>query len=87
MPDETTNETSDFEFVSRYGTGPGPDPATMCDGQCEGMGVYPQRADAPDMTAHERAEVERIRAADGQSEDGYYFVRCAECGGTGTRRA
>lgn len=53
-----------FEFTSRYdGICPLPDPATVCIGQCEGMGCYPQKLDA-EATEHERAEWLRIHAQD-----------------------
>lgn len=93
---------SNFEFTDRYG-GNYPDPATVCAGDCEGMGVYPvydpeherfkPRAlsdlvhPVDGLTPHEVAEVERIKAEQGVSEDGCYFVRCPDCGGTGKRPA
>lgn len=81
-----------FEITSRYGGGPGPDPATMCDGQCEGMGWVPCRwsglepaFDVLWQQAHERGNILRrfwhyLRC------DGWHFVRCPDCGGTGVRR-
>jgi hypothetical protein len=50
------------------------------------MGVYPYHVHAPDPTDHERAEVARIEAsAPGQNADGWYFVTCGHCNGTGKR--
>ena len=39
MCDESEDTT--IEWVDRYG-GDYPDPDTMCKGQCDGMGVYPE---------------------------------------------
>lgn len=75
---------TDFEFTDRYG-GNHPDPATMCPGDCEGMGCYPVEGEATDLTAHEQAEVNRIKIEQGISVDGWYFVRCPDCNGTGKR--
>lgn len=73
---------SDYEFTDRYG-GNYPDPATICKGQCEGMGVYPQYENDPGITDAERAAVEVRKAENGPSEDGCYFITCPDCGGTG----
>ncbi len=47
---------AEYEFVDRYSaTGtPYPDPETMCEGPCEGMGCYPHHAHSPDETEAER---------------------------------
>ncbi len=76
-----------YEFTDRYGGQPGPDPATMCQGPCEGLGVYPQSINSlDDASAHERAEVARVLAGGQQDlSDGYAFIRCEACGGTGRR--
>lgn len=80
-----------FEFVSRYGTGPGPDVDTMCKGQCEGMGTYPVLDDtapvryAMPITSYEREQIAAEKARGTTSEDGYYFITCGECGGSGKR--
>lgn len=76
---------TDFDFTDRYG-GNSPDPATICPGDCEGMGCYPHREGDPDTTPHEQAEIARLKAEHGPSNDGYYFVTCPDCGGTGERR-
>lgn len=42
-----------FVFVDRYsalGIAP-PDPKTMCKGECEGLGVYPQKPATPTPVA------------------------------------
>lgn len=36
-----------------------------------------------DLTRYERAEVDRLVIAHGIAEDGWYFIRCQECRGTG----
>lgn len=73
---------SDIEWSDRYG-GNYPDPATVCQGECEGMGVIPMRRDDDDLAAYrdEWDELDRARRAD----NGYHFVKCRECGGTGKR--
>lgn len=71
-----------YEVFSRYGPGiVGPDPETVCDGQCEGMGSVPVKADDDDpVFAGLWLEAERIH---GTTEDGYHFVQCPTCHGTG----
>src|SRR5687768_5620065 len=81
--DEMERNDEGFEFVSRYGTGPGPDPATMCDGQCEGMGRYPQRLDDPNLTQYEREQWRLEHAREPHECDGTHFIVCPDCGGTG----
>lgn len=84
---EETKDTDGIEFMDRYSaTGtPYPEPGTVCPGQCDGMGVYPHSVGGADETDHERAEVARITAEEGEAADGWYFIRCGECGGTGKR--
>ena len=63
---------------------PYPDPKTMCKGQCEGMGVVPIGRDEQDprwKALWDEAE------ADSPSDDGWHFVTCPECGGTGKDKA
>ena len=81
-----------------------PDPATMCQGQCEGTGVFPQynrEADARAAGQHGHASMAAdsdmgnptIAAAwhlthleAGPHEcDGWHFIQCPDCGGTGKR--
>lgn len=77
-----------MEFTSRYEAlgVPLPDPATMCQGQCESIGFYPQHRDDMSMTPAERAAWDAAEAAE-HAEDGWHFIRCAECNGTGKRAA
>lgn len=44
-----------LQFTDRYQAlgMPYPDPATMCQGQCEGTGIYPQHRDDQTMTVPE----------------------------------
>lgn len=70
-----------MEITSRYGDGPLPDPETMCPGECEGMGWVPVKADDEEYAADwARAE------ADKPADDGWHFVQCHDCGGTGKKQ-
>ena len=73
---------SDIEFTDRYQalSIPYPNPKTMCRGQCEGTGWVPISADdlsEPWHTLWLEAEAAKL------SDDGWHFVKCPECGGTG----
>ena len=66
-----------YEFSDRYG-GIYPDVNTVCKGDCEGMGVVPVKKGEWGYTqAWEDAE------AKAPSDDGFHFVKCKDCGGTG----
>lgn len=68
-----------IEMTSRYGDAL-PDPATMCPGECEGMGYVPIMAN--DLTEPWHTlwlETEAITPTD----DGSHFVQCPDCHGTG----
>lgn len=67
--------TDEIIFTDRYSASgrPRPDPATVCRGQCEGMGFYP---------TGDRSEWPPDAVPD---DIGYVFVRCPDCGGTGRR--
>lgn len=72
------------EFTDRYqALGiPYPDTETMCKGQCEGIGLVPIAGD--DMREPWRSlwlEAEAKAPAD----DGWHFVTCPDCRGTGKR--
>lgn len=56
-----------MEITSRYGDNL-PDPETMCKGDCEGMGSY------PDMDGYPTKY---------KTIDDVPFVKCETCGGTG----
>lgn len=72
-------------FVDRYSaTGtPRPERETVCRGQCEGMGVVPVAPD--DMSQPWRRLWLEKEKKNGPSEDGYHFVTCPTCGGSGRR--
>lgn len=92
------------EGVDRYealGINP-PDPATMCQGECEGTGYVPVYFSEGDHRDFDLAralfspseedytrryytawlEAEREQA----TNDGWHFVKCPDCGGSGKRR-
>lgn len=59
---------------------PHPEPETMCKGDCEGLGVVPVVANDPSDIYRERwAEAE----AKEPTKDGWHFVKCIDCNGTG----
>jgi 8-oxo-dGTP pyrophosphatase MutT (NUDIX family)/2'-5' RNA ligase len=75
-----------IEIVTRYGTGADafPDPATLCPGDCEGMGVVPIKLDyleGPDLEIY----LPLWEAAEAVEPDpsGWHFVPCPTCGGSG----
>ena len=87
------SEAMAFEFTDRYdalGIEP-PDPETVCRGHCEGSGIIPVKGgpskdggiecaletDPVLLDLWRKAEDERV------SGDGWHFVKCPECGGTG----
>jgi len=87
-----------IEFHDRYsalGRKP-PNPATMCRGQCEGLGFYPVPAppDHPKWGGKVRcslpvSEEERRLWYEAEkkhpTDDGWHFIVCPECKGTGLR--
>ena len=79
-----------FEDTDRYKSlgVPYPDVETMCRGQCEGLGIYPQTIDDPTITDVERAAWEELHAKheterDKEECDGFHFIKCPDCNGTG----
>ncbi|BBB13614.1 hypothetical protein [Sphingopyxis sp. FD7] len=79
---------TDLQFTDRYsalGMAP-PDPATMCNGQCEGTGVYPIHKDDDSLTEAERAAWAAAEEA-APDDDGWHFIKCADCNGTGKSAA
>jgi len=90
-----------IKFTDRYeALGiPFPDPKTMCPGQCEGTGWTPVKlgrgALSGDVTPTEvkrwnRAHWKRAVTTIGThlfTCDGWHFVKCEQCEGTGKRNA
>lgn len=76
---------SEIEFTDRYqALGiPRPDPETVCEDQCEGTGVVPISSDETDEPWRSLwAEAE----AKSPAPNGWHFVKCPSCGGTGKRQ-
>ena len=57
-----------------------PDPKTLCKGQCEGIGWVPVKRN--DMEEPFRNLWLQAEAKE-KSADGYHFIKCPECNGTG----
>lgn len=79
------------EFTDRYEAlgMPHPDPSTMCPGPCEGTGIYPQKLDDPTITSPERQRWQDAHDAPNAHSDGpcdgWHFIKCWRCNGTGKR--
>lgn len=83
---------SEFEqqiAADRYG-GVYPDPETVCQGQCEGMGHVPHykgdgvvRSDPDPRYDALWDELHRECVETGCECDGWHFVKCPDCDGTG----
>lgn len=72
---------STFKYTDRYG-GNWPDPKTVCPGDCEGMGCIPVHKEEDDPVLLKLWQAaERLKPSD----DGYHFVKCPTCNGTGKR--
>jgi heterodisulfide reductase subunit B len=69
-----------MEFTDRYkALGiPYPDVETMCLGQCEGTGWFPENDQTSELwiAAHN---------AEPHECDGWHFVKCPDCNGTGKK--
>ena len=77
------NNEQSFVVTDRYG-GNYPDPATMCKGQCDGMGYYPQNVSDDDASDEERAAIDFALAAGAEPDEfGTIFIKCPDCDGTG----
>lgn len=86
MSDEQDSSSNTYVFVDRYG-GDYPDPDTVCRGQCEGLGYYPQNIDDPNATEAEKASVAHmLNRGDEPDEHGTLFITCPDCDGTGKRK-
>lgn len=86
----TTEEPIQIEFTDRYG-GRAPSWLRGCFGQCEAMGCYPVSYEhalndvypSEPLTDDEIRAVHQIIERQGESEDGWYFIQCPKCHGTG----
>lgn len=78
---------SGIEWVDRYSACgiPQPDPETVCTGQCEGMGVIPVQANCDDARLVKLWW--ELHKATEHDCDGWHFVRCPDCDGSGKRAA
>lgn len=83
-----------LEFVDRYmALGiPYPEPETVCKGQCEGTGFVPiQGGSLRGELRCEGNSEEPWRSLwleaekKNPSDDGWHFVKCPDCGGTGKK--
>lgn len=61
---------------------PVPDVRTMCTGDCEGTGFVPVRANDKDPVYR---ALWHLAEQLSHAEDGWHFVPCPACGGTGQR--
>lgn len=80
--DRALDEGVGLAFTDRYNALgiPQPDPMTMCKGQCEGTGWVPvceDEQEEPFRSLWQQAE------AEGPTDDGWHFVPCPTCEGTG----
>ena len=73
-----------MQFTDRYqALGiPYPNPATMCDGQCEGTGVVPVHRDDPNDREGDWHTLWLAAEAKHSTDDDYHFVVCPRCRGT-----
>ena len=73
----------EIEFTDRYkALGiPYPKPDIMCEGECEGIGYVPVKftMDEPWHTLWLEAEAKE------PTDDGWHFVICPDCNGTGKK--
>lgn len=89
----TISQSLLLEYADRYPVPP-PSPNTVCTGQCEGMGwipVYLGEGDddrsvyGPDETDPELIAAWYAADVVSKTDDGWHFVKCPECGGTGVK--
>ena len=73
-----------IEATDRYG-GRYPDPKTVCLGQCEGMGAVPVHRDNPNDEEGKWHDLWLVAEEGSPADDGYHFVKCPTCNGTGKR--
>lgn len=77
--------TTELVFTDRYGALglPQPDPATMCQGDCEGTGYVPIKRDDPSPVYQALWDEAEAKEA---TDDGWHFVCCPDCNGTRLRK-
>lgn len=59
-----------------------PDPDKICSGKCEGTGIVPVSYECKDVELLRRWREAELNAP---SDDGYHFVKCPICEGTGVK--
>lgn len=69
-----------------------PKPGTACKGQCEGTGMVPMRRPSTLDRFFGFCDHDLVAAWDAAekakpSKDGWHFVKCPTCNGTGRRKA
>ena len=83
-----------LNYVDRYtALGiPYPDTATVCKGECEGIGFVPIQGGPSRSGLRVEGNLEEpwrslwLEAEKKQpSDDGWHFVKCPDCGGTGKK--
>ncbi len=81
-----------LNYVDRYTGIPYPDPATVCKGECEGIGFVPIQGGPSRSGLMVEGNLEEpwrslwLEAEKKKpSDDGWHFVTCPECKGTGRR--
>lgn len=62
-----------------------PDPKIMCSGECEGLGFYPVNPLRAVVTTEEKLAWEKLEA-ENPSDDGWHFITCLVCEGTGKNK-
>jgi len=67
-------------FIDRYGPKGPPSLLRACY-RCDAMGCYPVSSRAEEATAAER-EAWAAAEAKGPADDGWHFIRCADCRGS-----
>jgi len=89
---ELAQEPIRLEFTDRYqALGiPYPDPATVCPGQCEGTGMVPVKIRNKERGLHGPVETDprlialwKVAEKESPSDDGWHFVQCPDCRGSG----
>ena len=74
-----------IKVVDRYSALriPYPDPATMCEGQCEGTGMVPVGRDDPNDDEGPWHDLWLAAEREGPADSaGYHFVKCPAGGGS-----